>query len=368
MELKEDSLEERLLHTYDSSSTSMQMIYKLLLNALRSRDFRTFRNIVEYNLTKQPSAINVNHVLPDHCDETCLDIASRNGLTKFVEYLLSKGAKPNMVNEAHTRAPIHFATEGGHVDTLAALLAEPTINPNLEAGQQTALHIAVRRKDSVGRACAGLLLERGASASIPNSKGQTALHVAAMRGQRDMVELILEKCRQCPDLDSYRDYNGRTAREVIQQRLPDVQLPPNCENRDMNAHDLKYYLLANDEINFTRSLETVKPEVVRGVVEDLLEMAAQRDLRQAVTGLLSKLQQGAFSVKKAARAAVQQGHHSILRELLNVEPEAANDLVLDACLELGMTGKRADDTSNQLECLRLILEQENIDVRCTDSK
>lgn len=369
MDIEDDLLHEHLLHIYDSSPSNTQVLYKLLLNALRSKDFRTFKNIVEQNLKKQPPALNVNYVFHDHSDETCLDVASRNGLTEFVKFLLRKGAKPNRINEVHNRAPIHFAIEGGHIDTLAVLLAEPTINPNLEAGQQTALHIAVRKKNLAGTTCIDLLLERGASASIPNSKGLTALHIAAMKGQRDVVELILEKCRQCPDLDSYKDYNGQTTRDVIQQKLPDVLLPPKCENREVNAHDLKYYLIANDEINFIRSLETVKLELLHDITEELLEMAAQRDLRQAMTEMLNKFQKNMFNVKKAALVAVQKGHYNILQELLNVEPEVANDLVLDACLELGMPKEQeVDDASDQLECLRLILKQENVDIRCTDSE
>lgn len=366
MDLEENLLQEHLLNVYDSSPTSTQVLYNLLLDALRSKDFRSFKNTVEHSLKKQPPALNINYVHPNHSEETCLDIASRNGLTEFVEFLLRKGANPNRVNEVHNRAPIHFATEGGHVDTLAALLAEPTINPNLEAGQQTALHIAVRKKNL---ACADLLLERGASASIPNNKGLTALHLAAMKGQRDMVELILNKCRQCPDVDSYRDYNHQTTREVLQQKLPELLLPPKSENREANAHDLKYYLIANDETNFLRSLELVKMEVLHSVAEDLLEMAAQRDLHEVVMGILEKLKGSLFSIKQAAHVAVERGNHAILQELLNVEPEVANDLILNVCLELGMPGKRGvDNTSDRLQCMRLILEQENVDVRCTDNK
>jgi len=366
MDREEDSPQEFLLNVYDASPISTKILYNILLDALQSKDFRSFKNIVEQNLRKQPSTLDINYVFPNGSEETCLDIASRNGLTEFVKLLLRNGARPNRVNEAHNRAPIHFATDGGHADTLAALLAEPTINPNLEAGQQTALHIAVRKKDFK---CTSLLLEKGASASIPNSKGLTALHLAAMKGQVDMVKLILDNCRQSPDLDSYRDYNRQATREIIQRMMPDLSLPPRCENREANAHDLKYYLVANDEINFLKNLELVRVEILRDVAEDLLEMAAQRNFHEIVLGILEKLGEGLFSVKKAAHAAVQQGHPAILRELLNIEPKVANDLILNACLELGMPGKRGvDNTSDRLECLKLILEQENVDVRCTDSK
>lgn len=365
MDDKEDSLQEYLLNVYEPTPNSAQILYKLLLDSLRSKNFRSFKNIIENDLKRRPSILNINYVYPD-TEETCLDIASRNGLTEFVEFLLLQGAKPNRVNEVYNRTPIHFATEGGYVDTLAALLEEPTINPNLEAGHQTALHIAVRKNDLT---CADLLLEKGASANIPNSKGLTALHLAAMKGQRDMVKLILEKSQQCLDIDIYKDYNDQTTREVIQENLPDISLPPACKNREVNVHDLKYYLVANDEINFLKSMELVKTEVLHSVAEELLEMSAQRGFCKAINAILKKLKGRQFSVKKAAQAAVQQSDHSILQVLLKVDSNVANDLILSACLELGMPGKRgADNTPDRLECLKLILEQENVNVRCSDSE
>lgn len=358
MDLEGDSLQEQLLN----DSSDKQVLYGLLLNALRSKDFRAFRNIMKYNLKH----LDVNYVFPNHYEETCLDIASRNGLTDFVSFLLSKGARVNRVNEVHNCAPIHFATENGHEQTLAALLAHPTTNVNLEAGQQTALHIAVRQENL---ACARQLLDARASANIPNSRGLTALHAAAMYEQREMVRLILDTCKQSPDLDSYRDYNGQTAREVMQENLPDLPLPPKCEGREVNAQDLKYYLTVNDEVNFLRSLEVIKPQTLHGVAEDLLELAAQHNFLDAVVGILGRLQGGVFSVTRAAQVAVRQGHYGILRELLNVKPGVANDLILDACMELGMSERcGVDGTSDRLECLKLILEQENVDVRCADGE
>ncbi|XP_032680658.1 transient receptor potential cation channel protein painless isoform X1 [Odontomachus brunneus] len=366
MELEEELLQEQLLNVYETTFTDRHVLYRLLLNALRSKDFHSFRNIMEHNLKKRPPGLDINYVFPNHYEETCLDIASRNGLTDFVSLLLSNGAMINRVNEVHNRAPIHFATENGHERTLAILLTHSMINVNLEAGQETALHIAVQEENLM---CARQLLEARASANIPNSKGLTALHMAAIYGQREMVQLILDVCKQRPDLDSYRDYNDQTAREVIQENMPDLSLPPKCESREMNAHDLKYYLTVNDEVNFLRSLEIIEPQMLHGVAEDLLEIAAQHNFLGAVVGTLSKLQKSMFNVKRAAQIAVRNGHYSILRELLNVEPGAANDLVLDACLELGMPSRHdVDDTSNRLECLKLILEQEYVDIRCADDK
>lgn len=95
---------------------------------------------------------------------------------------MREGAKVNRVNNTFNRAPIHFATEGGHVDTLKALLAEPTVNPNLSVGQQTALDIAVNNNN---QECVSL--QKGASANIPSSGDLTAIHVAALNRNRDIL-------------------------------------------------------------------------------------------------------------------------------------------------------------------------------------
>lgn len=365
MDLEEDSLQERLLNVYEPTLNSAQVIYKLLLDALRSKNFHCFKNTIEHHLKKQPPILDINYVYPN-TEETCLDIASKNGLKQFVEFLLRQGANPNRVNELYNRAPIHFATEGGHVDTLAALLTEPTINPNLQAGEQTALHIAVRMNDLT---CTDLLLKNGASVNIPDSKGLTALHLAATKDHLDIVKLIMEKSRQRPDIDTYRDCDNWTTREVIQHKIPSIVLPPKYENREVNVHDLKYYLIANDEINFLESMKNVKIEDLHSIAEELLEMTALRGFHKAAIGILEKLKGRQFSVKKAMQAAVQQSDRVILQELLKIEPNMANDLILNACQMLGMPRKqRVDNTHDQLECLKLILEQENVNVRCNDNK
>lgn len=213
--------------------------------------------------------MNIDFVLPI-TNKTCLQTASENGLTKFVEYLLSKGANPNKLNETKDFAPIYLAVKNGHVGTLAALLEKSTLNPNLEAEHQTALHIAVKRNDLD---CANMLLEKSASLNIPDVEGFTALHLAANNGQFDMVKLILQKCKLCL-IDTSKDDKGRTTREVIQKNLPGISLPP--KKREVNEDDLKYYLIANDEANFQKSVKLVKTEVLHSVAEELLEMTELR--------------------------------------------------------------------------------------------
>ena len=109
--------EEELLQLHPlNEPNSIQ--YKLLLASLESRHYAAFKSFINKALKKHPSGVNIDHVFPHPYEKTFLDIASSNGLEEFVELLLDLGANPNKINEAHNRAPIHFAAENGHVDVL----------------------------------------------------------------------------------------------------------------------------------------------------------------------------------------------------------------------------------------------------------
>lgn len=241
----------------------------------------------------------------------------------------------------------------------------------MEAKQRTALHIAVEKNDLK---CARLLLKKGASISILNNKNLTALHLAAMKGQRDMVKMMLDEFIQCLEIDRYKDYNGHTTREVIEQKWPELKeelsqkLPFKNKNWEVNTQDLKYYLNDSDETNFLTYMKVIQEEIPLGMAENLLMISAQHNFRRAVTAILNRFKGKHFNIRKAACATIQYGHHVILEELLKVESQMANDLILNTCLELETGNGGIDNTSNRVKCLELILEQNNVDVRCTDSE
>lgn len=349
---------------FEPISNNAQILYKLLLDVLRSKYFDSFKNILEQHLKTRPSIIHINYEYPN-TEDTLLDIASRNGLTQFVEFLLEKGADPNRVNVPHNRAPIHFATEGKHVNTLAALLNGLKTDPDLEVGSQTALHFAVINNDLK---CADLLLEKGASASISNSMGLTPLHLAAIEGQRDMVQLILEKSKKRPNVDTYKDCTGKTTRKVIQENL-DILLPE--YESDIDVQVLKYYLIVYNETDFLESMELVKTEDLHAAAKELLKMAAQRRFYSAAIGILKKIKGEQFSITEAAREAVLQWDHVILEVLLQVEPDMAKDLIklfFRNLLRHHIFGGLIfeEERANRLACLKLILEHENVNVRYSD--
>ncbi|XP_036149484.1 transient receptor potential channel pyrexia-like isoform X3 [Monomorium pharaonis] len=356
-----------LLNSKNSSSDIMENLHKFLLDAIESKNFQCFKQIVEENLEKQPTI--VKYVDPDTRD-TYLDKTSREGLTEFVKFLLCiEGAEINRVNEMHNCAPIHFATMGGHVDTLTVLLTQHTIDVDLEVEQRTALHIALENNDLK---CAVLLLEKGASVNILDNENRTALHLAAIKNQHGIVKMILDKYTQCLEVDRYKDCDNQTTREVIERKFPELKkelsekLPFKDKNSKINTQDLKYHLNNKDEANFLKCIELFQEEISPNIIENLLTKSMQYNFQQAVIAILNKFKGKHFNVKKVICETVQNGHLTILKELLKVKPQMINDLLLSVCQELEISPEREND--NLLKCLKLILEQDNADVRCTDKK
>lgn len=189
-----------------------------------------------------------------------------------------------------------------------------------------------------------------------------------------MVKMMLDKYAQSLEVDKYKDYNGQTTREVIEQKLPELseKLPKResdqikSENWEVNTQDLKYYLNDGDEAKFLKCMKVIQEEIPLYIAENLLTISAQHNFQQTVTAILKKFKGRHLNLRKAACAAVQTGHHIIFEELLKVESKLVNDLLLYVCLELGIPGKQGSD--NLLKCLEFILKQNNVNVRCTDSE
>ena len=242
-------------------------------------------------------------------------------------------------------------------------MEDPGINPNLEVGRQTALHIAVKNKD---RNCTEMLLQGGASPNIPNSKGITALHQAAVTKQKEILRLILEKSRIPVDLDTYKDFKTKlTTREILQKDFPDLILPE-IHERKVDANQLKYYLDANDEKNFLENLEKVEQNLFINT-EQLIKEAAGHNLFKAVARLISREEN--VEISKAAEIAVQRGHYEVLKELLNYDCNLGKKLIILASQELATPCRRGlDNRDVRLKCLKLILAQKNVDVRVEDGE
>ncbi|XP_011694442.1 PREDICTED: transient receptor potential cation channel protein painless-like isoform X2 [Wasmannia auropunctata] len=310
---------------------------------IENKDFESFKNIVLDAL--EEISFYYERTEFNNLNKVCLDIASKHGLTIFVKSLLREGVNPNRVNKLFKSAPIHFATEGGHVDTLEALLAEPTVNPNLQAGQKTALHIAVNRDD---RMCASVLLQKGANANIL-SEGRPALYLAAEKKKRDMVLLILQKHEQNLDLDDYRERN-QTTRDMIKQNFSEMLFFLN------KPYALEVLLVTATE----NDLRTAVKEILNWFhVVDNPRKGIFRDKPNDVFIKHAQLIKHAQIMERAAHVAIDKNRYAILRELLKIIPKIVNKyFIIKVCRQLEQL-KRCH-ISDWVKCMEFMLDKKKV--------
>uniref|UniRef100_A0A8B9IPD8 Uncharacterized protein n=1 Tax=Anser cygnoides TaxID=8845 RepID=A0A8B9IPD8_ANSCY len=80
--------------------------------------------------------------------ETLLHVAATNGHLAIMEYLISKGAKPD-VKDKKGRTPLHRAAEKGHGDAVKVLLRCGGANLGIKTpASDSALHLATEKAKS----------------------------------------------------------------------------------------------------------------------------------------------------------------------------------------------------------------------------
>jgi len=193
--------------------------------------------------------------LKDPSSKTALHWAAQSGHSEVVKSLLNKGAQIDAADSRNT-TPLHFAADGGHLDTMRQLmergaslqakdadgdtplhyaavrnhgacvssLLEKGAQPDaLNFGNQTALHLAAQGgakdavaalvkagaakelRDNMGRTplvlgvrerggpeVAQTLIQAGADIQSRDKNGWSALMMAAMRGSREIVDMLLD--------------------------------------------------------------------------------------------------------------------------------------------------------------------------------
>jgi len=111
------------------------------------------------------------------------------GHIEIVYSLLAAGAKVDAVN-ASGQSPLLLAAQNDRAEVVELLLSAGA-DVNL-ADQNQVVPIAMASKNGLGR-IVSRLLSAGAEVNVPRlSDGVTPLHRAAMRGHREVVELLLE--------------------------------------------------------------------------------------------------------------------------------------------------------------------------------
>lgn len=129
---------------------------------------------------------------------------ARQGNLGFVREALAEGAEINTTTSGGISA-LHLAASGGHWQIAEELLsAAPAADPNLAAdGGRTPLMSAMQ---ACNERVVALLLAKGAKVDLSDREGWTALHHAASKGKKDIVELLLNAGADF----MAKDFMGRT--------------------------------------------------------------------------------------------------------------------------------------------------------------
>ena len=117
------------------------------------------------------------------------DAALKGDLAK-VKMLLSKNPKLLDVRSENEKTPLHYASQGGHLEIAEFLIAKGADVNSRNIADETPLHYAAAlgHKEVVD-----LLIRKGAILASENINGSVPLHNAANNGQIDTVRLLIEK-------------------------------------------------------------------------------------------------------------------------------------------------------------------------------
>ena len=158
-----------------------------IFDALRKGDVAVVKALVE----KSPQVLDAR----DGDGRTLLHYAAVGGNADLINYLVEKGAKLEP-RDARQKTPLHLAAMNDRKDAVAALLKRGAALETRDDYLRTALVLCARER---GMAATGrVLIEAGADVNAVDKFGEGALGLAAWRGKREFVDLLLEKGAQTP--------------------------------------------------------------------------------------------------------------------------------------------------------------------------
>jgi len=166
----------------------------------------------------------INSVVPDS-DEldfssgTALQVACEHGQTEIVDCLLRRGADPNLSGRSLSN-PIVVATQNAKMEILKLLLAAPGTDPNVTGGEHSGTPLIFAAANMSVEAVK-LIRQKGASINEQDDLGDTALIMAAWKGDRDCVEYL---CDQGADVTYRSPHRGLASQVAANEHHAD------CEN------------------------------------------------------------------------------------------------------------------------------------------
>lgn len=211
------------MHATRLSSTATQ--------ALKDRDIILFNSLLQECNADGKKVVNPDHQYGDPHHATCLYMACKErDYEEFIVALLAAGADPNHVNPIRNKSSLHVATEHGNYTAIATLLQDSRTDVNIQDNFGcTALHIAakhfMKNTDDMERCIAVLMAKSNIKINKQNRKGRTAVQEALLGNCKLAVEAILRYGKFNVAIENRDIQSGKTIRELIQEKFPDIDLP-----------------------------------------------------------------------------------------------------------------------------------------------
>jgi len=225
---------------------------------------------------------------------------------------------PGLVNQDHPigGTAMYAAAAGGagvNIWRVYGYSADPNAAPRGALGA-TALRVALDFPDlATAEMSAAVLLSNGADPNLPQPGGTSPLHVAALRGSRDLVEFLI---RKGADLDA-RDKDGRTPRELAESAgqhevatmLERRREIPRDHSSSRAAHDASGGAYRAPDLSAYARIER---ERIVGASHTKLEV-----VREAVERHPELAHSVATTTERAVEACAHTGRHDIVDYLLS---------------------------------------------------
>ena len=180
------------------------------------------------------ATIKVNIEAVDENEQTALLLATRLGRVKIVKNLLKAEANIKAIDVLGWTA-LHHAAYEGHTEIVKTLLEANIPAESVNKIKQTALHLAVERghieivkilvekvKTKIPfrygqQEPVNIVIHTRIDTNIVDTKRQTALHIAAYHGHREIAK-ILVKTGANPNLkDGFLGFMGKTPADLAKQ-------------------------------------------------------------------------------------------------------------------------------------------------------
>lgn len=150
------------------------------------------------------SKTGLNVLATDQNGQSPLHLASQNGRSTTVQWLLSKGGKVNEQDKRNKQTPLHLAAYKGHLTVVQLLHKNNAATEKRDKDGQSPLHLAA---GGGHQSIVEFFLTQNSNFEVQDIQGRTPLHLAAKSGHEVVVKLLINKGAE----KGIKDSQGRTA-------------------------------------------------------------------------------------------------------------------------------------------------------------